>query len=44
MCINYHALNKLTVKNEYSLSRIQEMMNIIDLTKYLLKINLLSEY
>ena len=44
MCINYYALNKLMIKNEYLLLRIQEMMNMIDLIKYLLKINLLFKY
>ena len=32
------------MKNEYSLLRIQEMMNMIDSAKYLLKIDLLFEY
>ena len=32
------------MKNEYLLLRIQEMMNMIDLIKYLLKIDLLFEY
>ena len=44
MCINYCALNKLMMKNEYLLSRIQKMMNTINLMKYLLKINLLFKY
>ena len=44
MYIDYHTLNKLIVKNEYLLLRIQKMMNTINLAKYLSKINLLSEY
>ena len=44
ICINYHVLNKLTVKNEYLLSRIQKIMNTINSTKYLLKIDLLFKY
>jgi len=32
MCIDYRALNNITVKNEYSLSQIQKCLDWIDKT------------
>jgi hypothetical protein len=44
MYINYHLLNKLTIKNIYPLPYIQELLDYIRKSKVLLKINLLSGY
>ena len=44
MCINYHALNDLTVKNKYSLSQIQECLNCIRKVKYKTKLDFFFDY
>jgi len=44
MCINYHALNERTIKNTYSLPRIQESIDVLGKAKYLSKIDLVSSY
>jgi putative transposase len=44
MCVNYHLLNKLTMKNIYPLPHIQELLNRVRKLKVLLKIDLLSGY
>ncbi len=44
MCIDYRALNNITVKNEYSLSWIQKCLDWIDKAQYLIKLNLTLSY
>ena len=44
MCIDYSALNVLTLKNDYLLLRIQNCLNIIETTRNFNKIDLISDY
>ncbi len=44
MCIDYRALNNITVKNEYSLLWIQKCLDQIDKAWYLTKLNLTLSY
>ena len=44
MCVDYRALNKLTVKNGYPLPRIQELVDTIGQSMVLSKIDLTSGY
>jgi len=44
MCIDYRALNNITVKNEYSLLWIQKCLDQISKAQYLIKLNLTSDY
>ena len=44
MCVDYRALNKLTVKNIYPLPRIDELMDRLKGAKCFSKINLRSGY
>jgi hypothetical protein len=44
MCIDYRALNSVTVKNGYPLPRIQDLIDNIGQAKWLSKIDLLSGY
>ncbi|GKF67034.1 hypothetical protein Tco_0193551, partial [Tanacetum coccineum] len=44
MCINYHELKKLTVKNRYSLSRIDDLFNQLHRSSVYSKIDLRSGY
>ncbi|KAA3483487.1 DNA/RNA polymerases superfamily protein [Gossypium australe] len=44
MCIDYHQLNKLTIKNKYPLSRIDDLFNQLKGASVFLKINLRSGY
>ncbi|GJR08166.1 putative reverse transcriptase domain-containing protein [Tanacetum coccineum] len=44
MCINYHKLNKLTVKNRYPLPRINDLFDQLQGSSVYLNINLRSGY
>ncbi|GKF93083.1 hypothetical protein Tco_0279802, partial [Tanacetum coccineum] len=44
MCIDYHELNKLTVKNRYPLSRIDDLFNQLQGSSVYSKIDLRSGY
>ncbi len=44
ICIDYRALNNVTVKNEYSLLWIQKCLDWIDKAQYLIKLNLTLSY
>ena len=44
LCVDYRALNKITIKNHYSLSCIDELMDRLVEAKYFTKIDLYSGY
>ena len=44
LCVDYRALNKVTIKNRYPLPRIEELMDRIAGAKYFSKIDLYSGY
>ncbi|GJY53953.1 reverse transcriptase domain-containing protein [Tanacetum coccineum] len=44
MCIDYHELNKLTVKNRYPLQRIDDLFDQLQGARYFSKIDLRSGY
>ncbi|GKC40595.1 putative reverse transcriptase domain-containing protein [Tanacetum coccineum] len=44
MCINYHELNKLTVKNRYPLPRIDDLFDQLPVSRVYSKIDLRSGY
>ena len=44
MCIDYRALNKISVKNRYSLPRIDELINFPKGAKFFTKLDLKSGY
>ncbi|GJV32209.1 putative reverse transcriptase domain-containing protein [Tanacetum coccineum] len=44
MCINYHELNKLTIKNRYPLPRIHDLFDQLQGARYFSKIDLRSGY
>jgi len=44
MCIDYRQLNKVTIKNKYSLPRIDDLFDELREAQYFSKINLRSRY
>src|SRR5690349_21633697 len=44
LCVDYHALNKITIKNRYLLPQIEELMDRLAGAKYFSKIDLYSGY
>ena len=44
MCIDYRALNKITVKNRYPLPKVEELMDRLHGARYFTKIDLSSGY
>jgi len=44
MCINYHALNKITIKNNYPLPRIEDLFDHLNAAYYFNRIDLKSNY
>jgi len=44
MCINYRALNKITIKNRYPMPQIDELFNKLQQTKYFTKLHFKSSY
>ena len=44
MCIDYHQLNKVTIKNKYSLPRIDDFFDQLQGASYFSKIDLRSGY
>ena len=44
LCVDYRALNKVTIKNRYPLPRIEELMDHLAGAKYFSKIDLYSGY
>ncbi len=43
-CVNYQDLNAITVKNQYSLSLISEMLNHLSQVKIFIKLNIISAF
>ena len=44
LCVNYHGLNNLTVKNYYSLFLIQEILNLITSSVIFIKLNIITAF
>jgi hypothetical protein len=44
LCINYRSLNAVTIKNKYSLPRIDDLLYQLRKAKFFSKINLRSGY
>jgi hypothetical protein len=44
MCIDYHALNKITIKNNYFLSRINNLLDWFNGARYFNQVDIKSRY
>ena len=44
MCVDYHQLNDVTIKNKYPLPRIDDLFDQLNGTKVFSKIDLRTEY
>jgi hypothetical protein len=44
MCIDYHTLNSMTIKNKYLLPRIEDLLDRLKKAKFFSKIDLRSGY
>ena len=44
MCIDYRALNKISVKNRYPLPKVEELLDRLHGARYFTKIDLASGY
>jgi len=44
LCVNYHDLNEITVKNNYSLSLLSETLNHFAYARHFIKIDICNVY
>jgi hypothetical protein len=44
MCVDYHSLNEVTIKNKYPIPRIDDLFDQLKGSKYFLKVDLRSGY
>ncbi len=44
MCVDYRALNKITIKNRYPLRRINDLLDQLQKARYFSKLDLKSGY
>ena len=44
ICVNYQKLNDITIKNWYSISQLQEILNCLIYTQFFIKLNIISAF